>query len=183
MNLINYIVEKIYDSEDKNLKNYSILYLLFIVITVVGLEFFFNWKKNKIYENGKKILEKKIKIESLFNKKLELEELKNNIDKILKENENFRLKDYLNNILSQNNYLNHLSNNLNDALLEQPLKGGYTELIITFELLNLTTKDIINIVKILDSNNILYIKEIHIQNINNMLKLVITIATIKKTNK
>lgn len=180
MNPINFIVEKIYNIDSSTLKKYSYIYI-FVIFLIVGIiQFLFILSSNSIYKDGTKLLEKRSKITKIIGRKVEIEEIKNNFDNLIKNNLNFRLKDYLNSIITNNNLSANFAGG--ESISEQVIKTGYTEVSMSFEMLNLTTLQAVNFIKLIEDSPIVFIKEIDLQKLENkVIKLFIVIATIKIT--
>lgn len=180
MNPINFIVEKIYNIDSSTFKKYSYIYIFFILIVVGLIQFLFILNSNSIYKEGIKLLEKRSKITKIISRKIEIEDVKNKFDNLIKNNLNFRLKDYLNSIIINNNLSANFAGG--ESISEQIIKTGYTEVSMSFEMINLTTLQAVNFIKLIEDSPIIFIKEIDLQKLENkVIKLFIVIATIKIT--
>lgn len=179
MNPIKNIINIIDENDFHFVKKNALFYIIGIILTSLLIQLFFIWKKNTIKNEVKIILEKNKNIIKIINKKIEMVGLTESVKNILTNKEQFRLKDYVNSVLSKNNFSKYLINQ-NENVTEQKFKKDYLEYSMNIELINLSTQEVLEILAILENDIRIYLKNISIKNMHTQkVSLSLSIATIK----
>lgn len=166
----------------KELQRYLLIYLA-SVITLAG--FLIYWQYSKASDLNKKIISANLqrkKVCDILTQDEEVQQQKNIVDKTLKERKKFKLQHYFEHIVNklklQNNLKKHdpfVSN------LENLRSRGYSEVRVEASLVNLDTKQLVELLDEIEKNTIIYIKYLEITKSGKapVIDVIITIATLQ----
>jgi len=178
MDPIKNIVDLLNQLELSEIKKYSLIYLFSVLLVLGGLEFYFILKQKNIKEMTEKLIEKRKLIVKNIQNKVNAEAIKKRIDSILND-DSFRLKDYLYLVIKNDKYSKYVSSD-NELINEQLNKPGYMEVFMTFEMKGMSTKEIFEMLSLIEQEERVYVKEIALKrNENKTISISVTIATIK----
>lgn len=166
----------------KELNRYLLIYLA-VIITLAGLLIYWQYsaalalKKKIAYTNTQRNEAREI-----LTQDEEVQQQKNIVDKTLKERKKFKLQHYfehtINKLGLQNNLKKHdpfVSN------LEHLRSQGYSEVRVEASLINLNTKQLVELLDEIEHNTIIYIKYLEITKSGKApaIDVLLTIATLQ----
>ncbi len=121
-------------------------------------------------------------IRSLLGQFTQLQEESKNVNAVLEEEKNFKIKNFYDSLLQQQNLQ---GSQLKEAeIQEENLRNRYTEIKLTSHLHQLSTEQLCNLLDALEKKARIYVKDLSITKTrNNNLDVVLVIGTLKIQNE
>jgi len=166
----------------KELQRYLLIYLASIVMLAAILIY---WQHSQILALKKKILytnTQRNEACEILTQDEEVKQQKNIVDKTLKERKQFKLQHYFEHTINKLGLLNNLKKH--DPFvsnLEHLRSQGYSEVRVEASLVNLNTKQLVELLDEIERNTIIYIKYLEITKSGKapVIDVLLTIATLQ----
>lgn len=178
MNPIQYLIEKIDQSDIPTFKKYIFGYGIIVCLLLIFIYSIFYFKKDNLLEKYNTLKIKKNIIDTIINQKNDILGKKKLFDELLSNKETFRLKDYVYSALQKSNFFQYLVSN-NESISEQKLNQNYIEFSINLEFANISTEEMLYLLSVLENDERVYIKQINIKNNNKKLMCTVSLATVQ----
>lgn len=166
----------------KDFKRYAIVYLLSVIGLVALLIFWQSSKANAIKKKINQTNNQRVETREILTQDQAVQKQKKLVDQTLKERKNFKLQHFFGLIIKQLKLQNNLKKS--DPFvsnLEQLRSSGYSEVRVEASLVNLNTKQLVELLEEIEKNPIIYVKYLEITKSGKApaIDVLITIATLQ----
>lgn len=160
MNFITKMLQDIYQLSNKIFIQIIII-IIFLIILISGFFIYrFYSKKHTLISDVKKIYELKNKTGQLIEEKKSIEKEKDNIIQIINEDINFKPIQFFDNVLEELRLKNYLDTQ--KVSLKNIENSEYEEVNLDVYLKSLNTKQMVELIKAIENNKRVYIKNLNI---------------------
>lgn len=182
MNFLKPIEQFVTSLSKKEFQRYAIIYIISVIVLASLLIF---WQSSKANAIKKKIVQtnsQRITARDILTQDQEVQHQKKLVDQTLKERKNFKLQHFFGLIIKQLKLQNNLKKS--DPFvsnLEQLRSSGYSEVRVEASLINLNTKQLVELLEEIEKNPIIYVKYLEIIKSGKApaIDVLITIATLQ----
>jgi hypothetical protein len=180
MEFLNQLVEKIYNWDSRESKQYIAIILAFIIALIASIQILFMWRMATLDKKILLINDKRNILIKLVDRKKMIDEEKKSLQELINDNPYFKLKEYTLQLLSKKEFSGATEKTI-DNVSEQSLSNGYIEQSLNGSISGLSLDNLVNILKILENNERVYLKEIKIiQMPTHVININFSLATLKK---
>lgn len=166
----------------KEFQRYFVIYLIGVTLLAALLIF---WQNNKSKNLRKKILitnTQRISAQAILSQDASVKKQKNIVDQTLKERKSFKLQLFFELIINKLKLQNNLKKSVPFvSTLESLRSAGYSEVRVEASLINLNTKQLVELLDEIEKNPIIYVKYLEIIKSGKapIIDVIITIATLQ----
>ncbi len=177
MKVLTIFQEKLASFEKKEIARFGLLYLIVCIFLVVGIIGYYVYSQQEMKNKITLLNKSRSAIQSVFTQYQVVKQQKNKVDEALKQNKNFNIIKFFQDIIQKKN----LTNQTTTKLGQQKLPNGYIEENLQVTVNQIDTKMMSEILLDIQQEPIVYIVSVDItkQNFAKKINFSMTIATLR----
>lgn len=165
---------------EKQFYRYIAIFLGAVFLLISGVLFYYYRSISSLEEQIYEIDSMRQEVKKVLDKAYHVQQQRAEVDKIIAENQDFKIRDYFNKLLGQYGLTDNLKGEVRLEIVER--EDNYREVSLHPEFIGLTMKELVELLKEIEENKIIYTKSLDItksKKIAHTIDVTLTIATLQ----
>jgi hypothetical protein len=180
LEIINKIQSFFESITEKQFFRYTIIVLGCILVLACGIIYYYYRSITSLEEQLEDTNSMRQEVKKILDKASHVQQQRAEVDKIIKENEDFLIRDYFNKLLEEMHLIDNLGGELQIETVDR--EDNYREVSLRSEFVGLTMKELVELLQAIEQKKIIYTKSLDIiksKKIAHTIDVNLTIATLQ----